>query len=247
MSRRRTSSTDASQHLVPSQQGGRREIRQRLDPTREHGQQRSVQIGRLDAAASSDDGQNPNFHDAARRRSSTKSFYYPRKIFPRSSSGSVRDEPRCHQRGAERSGPDHQKDFKAEFHNEPYLGTYYYVINLTREPLGKVAAVREALTLAINRDVIVEQITRRRARSRPIPGCRRGCRAIEQQTRRLRRTWGNRHEREALAKKLYKGGRVRPRQAAEGRDPLQHQREPQEDRDRGPGHVEAGAGRRCRR
>jgi oligopeptide transport system substrate-binding protein len=48
---------------------------------------------------------------------------------------------------------------KDEFHNSPYLGTYYYVINLTKEPLGKEKALREALSLALDRETIVEKVT----------------------------------------------------------------------------------------
>ncbi|HVO01260.1 MAG TPA: peptide ABC transporter substrate-binding protein [Candidatus Cybelea sp.] len=50
-------------------------------------------------------------------------------------------------------------NMKDQFQNSPYLGTYYYVINLTKEPLGKQPALREALALAVDRDKLVEKIT----------------------------------------------------------------------------------------
>ena len=50
-------------------------------------------------------------------------------------------------------------NMKDEFQNTPYLGTYYYVINLTKEPLGKQRDLREALALAIDREILVDKIT----------------------------------------------------------------------------------------
>lgn len=44
-------------------------------------------------------------------------------------------------------------------HISPYLGTYYYCLNITNDIL-KDARVRKALTLAIDRNYLVEQVTR---------------------------------------------------------------------------------------
>jgi oligopeptide transport system substrate-binding protein len=52
-----------------------------------------------------------------------------------------------------------EANMKDQFQNSPYLGTYYYVINLTKEPLGKQRDLREALALAIDRETLVEKIT----------------------------------------------------------------------------------------
>lgn len=46
-----------------------------------------------------------------------------------------------------------------EFHNTPYFGTYYYVINMTREPLASSLELRKALSLAINREILTEKVT----------------------------------------------------------------------------------------
>jgi oligopeptide transport system substrate-binding protein len=50
-------------------------------------------------------------------------------------------------------------NMKDQFQNSPYLGTYYYVINLTKEPLGKQRDLREALALAVDRETLVSKIT----------------------------------------------------------------------------------------
>jgi oligopeptide transport system substrate-binding protein len=46
------------------------------------------------------------------------------------------------------------------FKNYPSLGTYYYVVNFDRKPLGTSSSLREALALAIDRETLVEKITK---------------------------------------------------------------------------------------
>jgi len=52
-----------------------------------------------------------------------------------------------------------EANMKDEYEAKPYLGTYYYVVNLTREPLGKSRDLREALALGIDRELIADKVT----------------------------------------------------------------------------------------
>ncbi len=47
-----------------------------------------------------------------------------------------------------------------EFWNKPYLATYYYALNLTAEPFKGNKSLRKALTMAVNREALVEKVTR---------------------------------------------------------------------------------------
>ncbi|MEI8394391.1 MAG: peptide ABC transporter substrate-binding protein [Rhodospirillaceae bacterium] len=46
------------------------------------------------------------------------------------------------------------------FWNKPYIATYYYAFNLTAEPFKGNKALRKALTMAINREALVDKVTR---------------------------------------------------------------------------------------
>jgi ABC-type oligopeptide transport system substrate-binding subunit len=47
-----------------------------------------------------------------------------------------------------------------EFWNKPFLATYYYALNLTAEPFKGNRNLRKALALAVDRDTLVEKVTR---------------------------------------------------------------------------------------
>ena len=53
-----------------------------------------------------------------------------------------------------------KKDYAAELHIDPYLSTYWYGFNLTKPPFKDNLKLREALTIAIDRQAIVDKITK---------------------------------------------------------------------------------------
>ena len=54
-----------------------------------------------------------------------------------------------------------REEYGDELRVAPYLGVYYYGFNLTRPPFKDNADLRTALSMAVNREVLVEQITGR--------------------------------------------------------------------------------------
>ena len=101
---------------------------------------------------------NPNFWDAANVKID-KVIYYPTE--------DVAEELKRFRAGEldlTATIPSDQIKFakqnlKKNLHITPYLGTYYYVVNLTKAPLGKDVKLRQALAMAIDRDILTEKIT----------------------------------------------------------------------------------------
>ncbi|MDH3409089.1 MAG: peptide ABC transporter substrate-binding protein, partial [Gammaproteobacteria bacterium] len=54
-----------------------------------------------------------------------------------------------------------RQEYPEELHIAPYLGVYYYGFNLTKPPFRDSPQLREALSMAIDRDVLVNSITGR--------------------------------------------------------------------------------------
>jgi ABC-type oligopeptide transport system substrate-binding subunit len=54
-----------------------------------------------------------------------------------------------------------QKELSDELHVSPYLAVYYYGFNLTKAPFKGSPQIRQALSMAIDRDVLVTNITGR--------------------------------------------------------------------------------------
>ncbi len=53
-----------------------------------------------------------------------------------------------------------RENLPGDYRVSPYLGTYYYVFNLAKPPFQDNPALRRALALAINRELLTEKITR---------------------------------------------------------------------------------------
>lgn len=53
-----------------------------------------------------------------------------------------------------------QRNMPEALHVAPWFGTYFFTFNLTREPFRDNLELRQALNLAINRDIIAERVTR---------------------------------------------------------------------------------------
>ena len=215
-----------------------RQVRRRLGQARQLRQQRALTVsssGRRTPQIVA--VKNPDFYDAANVKID-KVIYYP-------------DEDRNEVTKRFRAGEiDYADDFASEqidflkrelpkeTHISPYLGTYYYPINVKRPPFDN-PKVRRALTLAIDRDGHHGQ----GAEDRRAAGLRRGA----AQDRHLRRSLCARMGQPAHSRARRRGqaaaagGRLRPGQAAQARAVLQHQREPQAHRRRGAGDVEAAS------
>lgn len=53
-----------------------------------------------------------------------------------------------------------QKNLKANFRNTPYIGTYYYAMNVSEAPFKENPDLRKALSLAIHRTILTEKVTK---------------------------------------------------------------------------------------
>lgn len=101
---------------------------------------------------------NPNFHDAANVKIDKVVFY------PTEDISEELKRFRAGELDISDSVPNDQikwvkENLKAEFHNPAYFGTYYYAVNMTKEPLGSNLKLREALGAAIDRDTLIDKVT----------------------------------------------------------------------------------------
>ena len=101
---------------------------------------------------------NPNFHDAKNVKIE-KVAYYPTE--------DVAEELKRYRAGEldiTAEVPSDQiptlEKLGKQYRNSVKLGTYFYNINLSREPLGRSQKLRQALSLAVDRELLVEKITK---------------------------------------------------------------------------------------
>jgi len=102
---------------------------------------------------------NPKFRNAAEVQIDTVNYY------PIEEYGTELKQFRAGELHATYDVPQEQipwleQNMAAQFHNSPYFGTYYYAINVTREPFKSNTKLRHALGMAIDRDILIKQITK---------------------------------------------------------------------------------------
>ncbi|WP_114392267.1 peptide ABC transporter substrate-binding protein [Oleisolibacter albus] len=102
---------------------------------------------------------NPRFHDAASVALDTV-YYYPTE-----NRETELKRYRAGELDVTYEVPDAQipwvrQNLPGEFRAAPYFSTYYYSINLLNEPWKSNADLRAALSLAIDRQIIVDKVTR---------------------------------------------------------------------------------------
>ncbi len=101
---------------------------------------------------------NENFHDAANVGIDTV-IYYPTEDRATALKQFRAGELHINNDAPVDQVPWMRKNLPDEFRVAPYLGIYYYPINTLREPFDDIR-VRRALALAINREILVDKITR---------------------------------------------------------------------------------------
>ncbi len=102
---------------------------------------------------------NPHFHDAG-NVTLDEVWYYPTE-----DEGQELQRYRADELDVSYDIPADQIDWivenlNAEYRNFPYLGVYYYGLNTTVPPFADNIPLRQALSLAINREILTQRITR---------------------------------------------------------------------------------------
>jgi oligopeptide transport system substrate-binding protein len=102
---------------------------------------------------------NPRFREAASVQIDTV-YYYPVEEY-----GTELKQFRAGELHTTYDVPQEQipwleQNMAGQFRNSPYFGTYYYGINVTREPFKSNPKLRHALAMALDRDILIKQITK---------------------------------------------------------------------------------------
>jgi oligopeptide transport system substrate-binding protein len=101
---------------------------------------------------------NPNFHDAASVKIDTVNYFVTEDVdaeLQRFKAGELDYTYTL----PDQQIPNLKQTMADQVRIVPYIGTYYYTINTTHEPWKSHPELRRALSLAIDRDVLVNKIT----------------------------------------------------------------------------------------
>jgi oligopeptide transport system substrate-binding protein len=101
---------------------------------------------------------NPMFHDAANVKID-KVIMYPTEDLSEEYKRFLAGELDVTYTVPSEKIADAAKNHKDEFSDSAYFGTYFYAINMTKDPLGKNLQLRDALSMAIDRDALTKKIT----------------------------------------------------------------------------------------
>ena len=101
---------------------------------------------------------NPAFRDNAQTTIDTV-FYYPLENVDAMFKRYRADEIDFTQRVPTRQMGWIRTNMADEYHSGPYLGTYYYGINVTRPPFRDQPGLRRALSMTLDREIITEKLT----------------------------------------------------------------------------------------
>ncbi|MEA2780657.1 MAG: oligopeptide transport system substrate-binding protein [Rhodospirillaceae bacterium] len=102
---------------------------------------------------------NPHFHDASNVKID-KVIYYPTEDIDEEFKRFRAGELDVTYTVPSAQIPLARSKYKDEFHNAAYFGTYFYAINMTKEPLGSQLKLRDALSMAVDREAIANKILR---------------------------------------------------------------------------------------
>ncbi|HMG51706.1 MAG TPA: peptide ABC transporter substrate-binding protein, partial [Inquilinus sp.] len=101
---------------------------------------------------------NPHFHDAANVKIDTVMIYPTEDIDSELQRFKAGELDMTYELPSQQI-PSLKKEIGDQVHISPYLGIYFYAYNLTHEPWKSSPELREALSLAIDRDSLIKNVT----------------------------------------------------------------------------------------
>jgi oligopeptide transport system substrate-binding protein len=101
---------------------------------------------------------NPNFHDAANVKIDTVMVYPTEDIDAELQRFKAGELDMTYELPSQQI-PSLRKEIGDQVHITPYLGIYFYAYNLTHEPWKSSPELREALSLAVDRESLIKNVT----------------------------------------------------------------------------------------